>query len=166
MFRVPFSSGIAAVWAMAVAGCLLSEVDHDPSSGGGGEMSSGDETGGADGVATDLGDGDDGGPGGEIACGDTDTCTGGDVCCVTMSSIACRPSCEGDEVPISCDGPEDCGGGACCWGLTGGSTCEASADACTGVRPTPACHETAHCEVLDGTQCQPEMFVPWISTCR
>ena len=166
MFKSKVLCSAVVVWSAATAGCLLSEVEDDPSSGGDEGSGSDGDTGDEDGTPSDVGNDDGGGQAEEIACGDTETCTDGDVCCVTMSTVACRSACEGSEVPISCDGPEDCDGGVCCWGLTGGSTCETSADACTGVRPTPACHEQAHCDVVDDTQCQPEMFVPWISTCR
>jgi len=81
--------------------------------------------------AADTTNGPDGAVG--VTCGSM-SCTGTDECCVTQAGASCVAvgTCQGGTV--TCDGPEDCSGNACC-GSIGGGGGGASAECGTG----PAC---------------------------
>lgn len=82
-----------------------------------------------------------------VACGDTMTCTGDDVCCVTFGgggiNTACTTSadCQSSGGTASaCDGPEDCSGSNVCCGGISGSSCGTPGPQCTVL-----CHKQSDC---------------------
>lgn len=81
---------------------------------------------------------------GGVTCGASDCLLGNDnVCCVETAESYCAPSnaCS-SGIPIYCDGPEDCGGGACCQPMdTMSLVCRAQCDGaviCHGDGDCPA----------------------------
>ncbi|HZS38424.1 MAG TPA: hypothetical protein VFF06_16430 [Polyangia bacterium] len=56
---------------------------------------------------------------GAFVCGSQGVCMGGTVCCVSAGaggqpSGVCQASCGDAGVPVSCRGPDNCGGDPCC----------------------------------------------------
>ena len=93
-------------------------------------------------------------------CGAT-TCATTQVCC-TGAMIACKAEADCPTQSFACDGPEDCGGGNCCYGNGGqlGSTCRAAGQNCQD----EACHDDSECG--GGTpKCCPKMFTPSYKVC-
>jgi hypothetical protein len=106
---------------------------------------------------------------GSMVCGSSQTC------CVVpdidnqsvMQMCQASPSCGDGGIPVSCDGPEDCGGGApnCCVDISlggmmnvmGGAMCTASCPASAsgggggGMLSTKLCHGAADCQNYVGT---------------
>lgn len=81
-----------------------------------------------------------------VDCGGV-SCQGNTICCndFTIPALACLPSgsCTfgAGREPVTCDGPEDCGTGACCTEGFGGSVCLA-----TGCEADDRiCHSNADC---------------------
>ena len=73
-----------------------------------------------------------------IACGEAVCDMSTEICCVafnddtyTSACLAQEETCEGTGLhwPLWCDGPEDCGGNACCGNLSTGVECSDS-DSC------------------------------------
>ena len=61
-----------------------------------------------------------------IGCGNGVVCDveNGEFCCIPDGGGTvgtCKTSCLGNEAPIECDEPSDCGGGFCCADLSGGT---------------------------------------------
>lgn len=73
-----------------------------------------------------------------VVCGAAGTCdpaTDGGLCCVGLISgmSACAPMCQQFDLPLRCDGPEDCtGGNVCC--------------VVSGLPPVNECRPAAMCE--------------------
>ena len=74
--------------------------------------------------------------------------------------LACADKCHGNQVPLTCDGPEDCPGAQCCYGNggQGGSTCKASCS-------TIACHRDTDCPQAT-SKCCPKAFTPAYGVCQ
>jgi hypothetical protein len=93
------------------------------------------------------------GTAGRITCGST-TCniSAGQKCCTesygSYSGQRCASSCS--YTAIACDGPEDCGGKACC-GIFGGWGCS-SVTACSTTQ-LQLCHTSADCPVASPYCC-------------
>jgi hypothetical protein len=87
-----------------------------------------------------------------VACGAAATCSTSQECCVTANgdggtSMCISPgTCQG--ISARCDGPEDCGGHACCGGVNPQTGMAAvmciGTDAC-GAGQIQACHEDTDC---------------------
>jgi hypothetical protein len=109
----------------------------------------------------------------DIACA-TDSCSGPDeVCCDRFSAPdTCEPSFQAcDGLPMTCDGPEDCGVFQdCCLFEGQGSRCvDDNFCGFTGAISNPMCHTAADC-VSFGSFCCPNPANPaWMicsfSTC-
>jgi hypothetical protein len=84
----------------------------------------------------------------------TCSCAAPDACCMAgadSNSAACVDPRTCGGFMLTCDGPEDCGGGVCCLTSTGSSCSDASA--CTG---SWICREDSQCGVSpNGTSCNP-----------
>jgi hypothetical protein len=67
------------------------------------------------------------------------------------------------EAPATCDGPEDCGGEACCFTFapTPKMGCMPVADC--DLAGTILCHEDADCPI--GKVCEPHENSPWWGYC-
>jgi hypothetical protein len=108
------------VCCLVLPGCADEPAHHTPADGG------------AD--STDL-----------VACG-ASTCdtAQNEQCCYTTTQgvVGCAASCAQDALAVVCDGPEDCGGDACCGTLFAGYACEAAAT-CTSTGQL--CHVKADC---------------------
>jgi hypothetical protein len=77
-----------------------------------------------------------------VSCGDQGDCE--DACCVNLGGqFRCGAACEGPELSVRCDGPEDCPGAKVCCGGLGGGECR---DACR-VEEFEACHVDEDCLV-------------------
>jgi hypothetical protein len=98
----------------------------------------------------------DAGSTGDIACGDTMTCTGGQVCCTTQGgggggfSQMCTASDQCTGAPSTCDGPEDCNGTDVCCAGQQGAQCQAAGGMCQFA----LCHTVADCTGM-GQMCCP-----------
>ncbi len=81
-----------------------------------------------------------------------DCCLAGNPVCVATGTCPSQG--------FACDGPEDCPGGACCYGNggTGGSLCKAS---CSSI----ACHVDMNCPSAT-PKCCPKMFTPGYDVCQ
>ncbi len=149
--------------ALTAAGCLGSEPQPFQNAGEDAGTTTatgtGSDTSDTDGDTTD---GTGTGSGGDGVTCDQAVCVNPDLCCASMAASGCKSACEGGEVLLECDGPEDCGSGVCCWGLTAGSVCRADATECTAATPSVACHSSRDC---GGAACEPHIFVSWISIC-
>lgn len=85
-----------------------------------------------------------------VNCGDTMTCTGTDVCCVTFGSgggggASCSSASDCQMrggTASTCDGPEDCDGSDICCGSFSGAACQAAGGQCQA----PLCHDASDCE--------------------
>jgi hypothetical protein len=117
---------------------------------------------------------------GLVACGDGlgATCTlSTNTCCLsqedgTRAACSARPSCGFSEVAITCDGPEDCDEGVCCFvpkqgsmdaGSPGAqSVCAARCDG-LGSGALRRCHVDADC---DGTACIEDPASPFWGRCE
>ena len=98
------------------------------------------------------------GPG--ALCGMT-TCATTEGCC-TGSMISCKAVADCPTQHFECDGPEDCGGGPCCFGNggQGGSECRAAGASCGDV----ACHFDNDCGGST-PKCCPRPFSPSYGVC-
>lgn len=118
------------------------------------------------GASSDLSSG--GGDLGGVWCGSM-SCGAGSVCCVVaaMGGLACMASCPDGGVPITCDGPEDCGGNPCCATITNltqaSVTCSAKASDCapslaiqTRSGTARFCHTSADCTSGLGSSTLPD----------
>lgn len=152
------------------SGCLAVELVPRDESGTGASSDDAGSAGSTEGAgSSDAGSGDssdDGNTTGDdtydgVTC-DQDLCLNPEVCCASMAASGCKDTCAGTEVSLVCDGPEDCAGGVCCWGLTGGSSCAATPTDCPSSQPSVACHDPDDC---GGDPCEPHVFVNWISIC-
>jgi len=92
-----------------------------------------------------------------VGCGTGVTCTGGTPsCCIGLAGAMCGAQC-GFGLALACDGPEDCdsaGGQVCCFAVTGGGTCTASADCMGGTglgEKSRLCNSSADC--AEGAGC-------------
>jgi hypothetical protein len=113
----------------------------------------------------------DGGPG--VSCG-TMSCSATQTCCVmaamgggapTYSCLDPGTMCMGGT--IACDGPEDCGGNACCasvMGMSGSAMCGTAPMMCMGFA-AQLCHADADCPAgMGGTAghcCPPTAMIPY-----
>ena len=136
--------------------CGDSDSPEDPAAGGAGSPATG--SGGATTTAAGPTSGpstSSGGVADSINCGAT-SCAAPEVCCVDIGTGmgACEGSCQGNAATFACDGPEDCGGNACCGTLTDGYACAAGEMCSSGV---PRCHGEADCPNEDD-QCLPATF--------
>lgn len=141
--------------------------DAGTSSGGtdeGTSGTSGDTMGGTAGTggggATDGGSTHDG-----VVCGDDVICQLPEICCGSISGSACAETCADGELPLTCDGPEDCNGGGCCFGLMAGSLCAASPTECEGAASDVLCKSDGDCADLGGA-CLPHPLISSLSTCQ
>jgi hypothetical protein len=154
----------------ASTGSSSSETDTTGATGTGTTSGSGSETSTSTGSGSDTGTGGGGLPG-VIQCtgaGSDAACDLADqVCCTMGMDASCVDTGQcGDGVSFTCDGPEDCTGGVCCfdfWAQAGGgSWCANDLAGCNGA--PPACHEQADCDT--GT-CMPALqFIPYWQTCQ
>jgi hypothetical protein len=92
---------------------------------------------------------------GLVACGSSDCDVAqGETCCLKVSTGT--PSCGTSACPqfsttIACDGPEDCGGTACCGSVAEGTACIASAACASGI--AQFCHADSDCPASLPTCC-------------
>ena len=140
-----------------VALCLVAAAcGGDDGGGGGGKDAAPDDSSTMiDAPTTDASFG----PG--ALCG-ASTCMTTQVCCTGVNLI-CTTAANCPTQNFACDGPEDCGGGACCFGNggQGGSTCKAVGQNCGDL----ACHYDSDC--AGGTpKCCPKMFTPSYKVCQ
>jgi len=99
-----------------------------------------------------------------VACAEDLECLAPEICCAEMTGSQCAEACADGQAAVRCDGPEDCDGKTCCWGLTGGAQCQDDAAACEGLTPDVACHTGDDCPSQNAT-CSPHVFVSWINLC-
>ena len=164
-----WGAALASLLGIGVVGCLAAEPYPRTQS-----ETSGNEAGDGDPTTSDSGEADTGETGSDVDLGTTDgdgydgvtceqsLCLDPELCCASMAASTCKSSCDVGEVGLTCDGPEDCAGGVCCLGLTGGSSCAATMTDCPASQPQVACHTLDDC---DSGECSPHVFVSWISLC-
>ncbi len=119
-----------------------------------------------------------------VSCGDPDRDGIGEACnlehqtCCSsqlgphVATCDSKPSCGFSEVAITCDGPEDCHGGVCCFepgqgamdagALNAQSVCAASCDQ-LGTGALRRCHVDADC---DGATCIEDPASPFWGRCE
>ena len=102
------------------------------------------------------------GQAGKVACG-ASSCDNaqGDTCCLKVSTGT--PSCGAQTCPqfsskIACDGPEDCGGTACCGNIGSGFSCTTDMVCSSGI--AQLCHTDADCPAALPTCC-PYSYGTW-----
>ena len=147
------------------------------SSGDGGTTTSG--VGGSGTGGSSTGGGSTGGapPVSEVPCGE-DTCVDGELCCAPMQQggvphcETVQTGCDEDEIPISCNGPDDClGSDVCCVvvNASGGWPPDISPVECV-----PTCEDTGEgmaftlCdgpEDCDNEPCQEIPMMPGLKVC-
>jgi hypothetical protein len=97
----------------------------------------------------------DAGPVVGVVC-DTMTCSSSQVCCVTVMGDAGSATCVApgtcQGAAAACDGPEDCGGHACCGTASGQNLMTAcqTGDVCEGLA-IQACHSDHDCTANNQT---------------
>ncbi len=131
--------------------------DEPPEDAPAGSSSSGgslETSGGSSGSASPVG----------VFCEVDVECLAPEICCAAMVGSACGETCAADQVEVLCDGPEDCDGGVCCWGLTGGSSCQPDISSCQDLTPDVACNVDDDCPG-DRPSCAPHVWVAWINIC-
>ncbi len=91
---------------------------------------------------------------GLVACGAAECELAQDqACCLGVASgdVECSAmACAAGSSTLSCDGPEDCNGGACCGNLTQGYACTADSSCSAGLQ---LCHSDADCPGAQPTCC-------------
>ena len=100
----------------------------------------------------------DAGVAGEVACG-ASVCQG--LCCVGFLGAHCAAACNFIELPATCDGPEDCGGGQqCCADQATGAHCGSCA-----ANQVEVCHRDSECSAGSCIAC-PFPGVGTLQMCR